>query len=57
LHRLAETYLVPERLQVTVVADKTLLVESDGGGSRTLEAALQRLATQLVLPYREIKLR
>lgn len=57
LEDLARRYLDPERIQVFVVADKTIPVSRNQNGVRTLEEDLDRLAAQLDLPYREIALR
>ncbi len=57
LEELARHYLDPRRIQVFVVADKTIPVSRDHNGVQTLEEDLDRLAAQLDLPYREIELR
>jgi zinc protease len=54
---LARRYLDPGRIQVFVVADKTIPVSRNQNGVQTLEEDLDRLAAQLNLPYREIELR
>jgi predicted Zn-dependent peptidase len=57
LQNLARQYLVPEQLQVVVVADKSIPVRLADGQVIDLEKDLQNLARQLGLPYREIALR
>jgi predicted Zn-dependent peptidase len=54
---LAGKHLVPERLQVFVVADKETRVKSPDRKDASLEEALKNLARDLALPYREIPLR
>ena len=57
LRRLAEEYLDPRKIQIFVVADKSIKVKDAHGKEVTLEKALMELAQSLGLPYREIKLR
>jgi zinc protease len=57
LKDLARRYLDPGRIQVFVVADKTIPVSRTQNGAQTLEEDLDRLAAQLDLPYREVELR
>jgi hypothetical protein len=57
LEDLARRYLDPGRIQVFVVADKTIPVSRNHNGVQTLEEDLARLAAQLDLPYREVELR
>jgi zinc protease len=57
LEDLARRYLDPGRIQVFVVADKTIPVSRNQDGVQTLEEDLDRLAAQLDLPYSEIELR
>ena len=57
LKRLAAAFLNPEKIQITVVADKTTLVKKADGTESTLEADLKSLAKTLGLPFREIELR
>ena len=57
LETLARKFLVPEKLQIFVVADKTILVNRDDGSRVTLEENLKALAERLGLPYRELPLR
>ena len=57
LEDLARRYLDPGRIQVFVVADKTIPVSRNQNGVQTLEEDLDRLAAQLELPYSEIELR
>jgi predicted Zn-dependent peptidase len=54
---LAREHLVPNRLQIFVVADKTTPVQRTDAGVKTLGADLQVLAKRLGLPFREIALR
>lgn len=57
LEGLASTYLDPGKIQITVVADKTIRVRRADGTTLTLEDDLKLLARNLGLPYREIALR
>jgi predicted Zn-dependent peptidase len=58
LRRLAQAYLAPERIQIFVVADKGIRVQSeDDDRQETLEEDLKNLAMQLNVDYREIELR
>jgi len=57
LEEMARRYLDPERIQVFVVADKTIPVSRNQNGVQTLGEDLGRLAAQLNLTYREIELR
>jgi predicted Zn-dependent peptidase len=57
LQRLARENLRTRNLQVFVVADKTLPVNSQDGSVTTLEESLKHLAQSLDLPYTEIPLR
>jgi predicted Zn-dependent peptidase len=57
LEDLAKTYLDSKRLQVFVVADKTIRVKRSDGTELTLGEDLKVLAKQLGLPFREIELR
>ena len=57
LEDLARAYLAPKRLQVFVVADKTIRVKRSDGTEVTLEEDLKLMARQLGLPYKEIELR
>jgi zinc protease len=57
LQRLARDILRTRKLQVFVVADKTLPVNRKDGSVTTLEESLKRLAQSLDLPYTEIPLR
>ncbi len=57
MRRLARDYLDPSRLQVVIVADKTISVVGPDGAKTTLEANLKQLAKQWGLPYRELALR
>jgi predicted Zn-dependent peptidase len=51
---IARRLLVPERIQIHVVADKTTPVSRPGGPARTLGEELETLARDLGLPFREI---
>ena len=57
LRRLAREYLDPQKIQIFVVADKSIKISRDGGDEMTLEMELMQLAESLGLPYREIELR
>jgi zinc protease len=57
LHRLATDFLVPERVQIFVVADKSVSVGEASGGRSTLDETLKRLAAKLDLAFEEIALR
>jgi len=57
LRDLAIRFLDPSKIQVFVVADKTMPLRSKDGAELTLEEDLKALAKNLGLPYREIELR
>jgi predicted Zn-dependent peptidase len=57
LEHLARELLSARKLQVFVVADKTLPVNNQDGSAMTLEESLKILAQSLGLPYTEIPLR
>jgi predicted Zn-dependent peptidase len=57
LHRLAAELLVPEKIQIFVVADKNIKVQSQDGRQITLDDDLKVLARRLNLPFRELALR
>lgn len=57
LETLAGKFLVPGKLQIFVVADKTTPVPLEDGSRVTLEEGLKALAERLGLPYRELPLR
>jgi predicted Zn-dependent peptidase len=57
LESLARELLSTGKLQIFVVADKTLPVKGNGGSVMTLEENLKILGRQLGLPYTEIPLR
>jgi len=57
LETLANKFLAPEKLQIFVVADKTIPVSREDGSRVTLEEDLKALAERLDLPYRELPLR
>ena len=54
---LARQHLMPDRLQIFVVADKTTPVQRTNLGVNTLGADLKMLAKKLGLPFHEIALR
>ena len=57
LHRLANELLDPQKIQIFVVADKNITVQSPDGQQTTLEQDLKRLARSRNLPFQEIQLR
>jgi len=57
LRRLAREYLDPQKIQIFVVADKHIKVNTQSGAEMTLENELMQLAQSLGLPFREIALR
>ena len=57
LHQLARQLLDPLRIQIFVVGDKNISVQSSDGEQTTLEEDLKRLAAKRDLPYQEIELR
>jgi predicted Zn-dependent peptidase len=57
LLEIARRLFDPGRLQIHVVADKTLPVQKPGGRTVTLEEDLKAMARSLNLPFREIELR
>jgi predicted Zn-dependent peptidase len=57
LHRLATELLAPGKIQIFVVADKNIKVQSPDGRQITLEEDLKALARKLNLPFREFTLR
>ena len=57
LHRLARELLDPQKIQIVVVGDKNIAVQSSGGQKITLEEDLKRLARSRNLPFQEIQLR
>ena len=57
LLRLARELLDPKKIQIIVVGDKNITVQSQDGKQTTLEADLKRLARQRGLPFQEIQLR
>ena len=57
LQTLAQEYLVPEKLQIFVVADKNIPVFRTDIEVNNLADDLKALATRIGLPYREIPLR
>lgn len=57
LEVLARELLNPEKLQVFIVADKTMTIKTEDGAEYTLEDDMKRLAERLGLPYREAELR
>ena len=57
LEILAKTFLDPKKLQVFIVADKTLPVEKNDGQKISLEQDLKAVGEELGLPFMEIPLR
>ncbi len=57
LHRLARDLLDTQKIQIFIVGDKNITVQSQDGQPVTLEEDLKRLAIQRDLPYQEIQLR
>ncbi len=57
LQGLADRFLRPNRLQITVVADKTLPVRKADGVTLTLGENLKAMAVALGLPFEEVELR
>jgi predicted Zn-dependent peptidase len=57
LHRLAAELLTDERIQIFVVADKNIKVQSQDGGQLRLDDDLKNLARKLNLPFQELALR
>ncbi|MFH1350634.1 MAG: pitrilysin family protein [Pseudomonadota bacterium] len=57
LRDLARKFLDPKKLQVFIVADKTIRIKEKGGKGLSLEEDLKNLAMELGLPYKEIALR
>ena len=57
LQRLATELLVPEKIQIFVVADKNIKVQPQDGRPITLEDDLKALAQRLNLPFQEFALR
>ena len=57
LHRLAAELLTPGKIQIFVVADKSINVRFADGQQITLEDDLKVLADKLNLPFRELALR
>ncbi len=57
LRRLADDLFALGKLQIFVVADKTIRLENGQGGQSTLEDGLKALSVDLGLPYQEMELR
>lgn len=57
LIELAGRFLVPEKMQIVVVADKSTPVKLENGQAGTLEDELKDVARKFDLPFREIELR
>ncbi len=57
LRDLAVRFLDPSKIQLFIVADKSIPIEAKDGEPITLEEDLKSLAKNLRLPYREIELR
>jgi zinc protease len=56
LESLARKFLAPDKLQIFIVADKSIIVRKDGK-ALTLEEDLKALAADLGLPFQEVALR
>lgn len=57
MQRLAQTWLDPAKLQIVVVADKTISVKDENGTVTTLEETLKRTAQKLNLAFKKVALR
>ena len=57
LKKLANRFLDPKKLQVFIVADKTITLVRKDGTTLTLEEDLKSLAKEMGLPFREMALR
>jgi predicted Zn-dependent peptidase len=57
LQQLARELLDPQKIQIVVVGDKNISVQTPDGQQITLEEDLKRLARVRALPFREIQLR
>jgi predicted Zn-dependent peptidase len=57
LRDIAVRFLDPSKIQIFIVADKTIPIKRKDGAELTLEQDLKALAKNLGLPYREIELR
>jgi predicted Zn-dependent peptidase len=57
LRKLAAELLDPQKIQIFVVADKNIKVQSQSGKEITLEEDLKAIAQKLDLPFQEIMLR
>ena len=57
LQGIARRFLEPGRLQLVVVADKSIPVTPPGGEKRLLGEDLQLLAREMGIPFKEIELR
>jgi predicted Zn-dependent peptidase len=57
LENLAKTFLDPKRLQIFIVADKTLTVKRNDGQEVSLEEDLKTASKELGFPFTEIPLR
>ena len=57
LHRIARELLDPGKIQIFVVGDKNINVQSSDGKAVTLEENLKTLAHKLDLPFQELALR
>ena len=57
LQRIARDLLNAANLQITVVGDKSMPVHQDDGSVKTLESALQSLAANLGMTFKELPLR
>ena len=54
---LADRFLRPNRLQITIVADRTIPVRKADGVTLTLGENLKAMAVALGLPFEEVELR
>jgi predicted Zn-dependent peptidase len=57
LQRLSDRFLRPQRLQINIVADKTIPIRKGDGITLSLGENLKAMATALGLPFEEIELR
>jgi predicted Zn-dependent peptidase len=57
LKGLASTYLLPKKLQIFIVGDKTISIKLENEKEITLEEHLSSLAEKIGIPFTEIKLR
>ena len=57
LRKLAEELLSSPKIQIFVVGDKSIPVNTEGGQTQTLEQNLMDVAQKIGLPYKEVELR